>query len=225
MMKEFRNAKNKGFTLVELIVVLVILAILAAILVPALLGHIDKAREKQDILDARNCMMAAQSELTEMYAFFREGQPEGPHGTGNNQNQSSVIPDAPGKNNNGDVDARNSDFTKKVLAMADDDPYVLVIGLGKRSKYENTDPHLAYTCYVCIYQKTKDSKPVFFDGVEWTSEYPGYKSSKDAHVVFDGKNHLISRDIIIQYYVLTSGSGLVGTNPAFWNNLRAAAKR
>ena len=33
--------ENKGFTLVELIVVIVILAILAAILVPALLGYID----------------------------------------------------------------------------------------------------------------------------------------------------------------------------------------
>ena len=35
---------NKGFTLVELIVVLVILAILAAILVPALLGYIGRQR-------------------------------------------------------------------------------------------------------------------------------------------------------------------------------------
>lgn len=33
--------KKRGFTLVELIVVLVILAILAALLVPALTGYID----------------------------------------------------------------------------------------------------------------------------------------------------------------------------------------
>lgn len=38
---------RKGFTLVELIVVLVILAILAALLVPALTGYIDKAKEKK----------------------------------------------------------------------------------------------------------------------------------------------------------------------------------
>ena len=47
MFEKIRKMKNKkGFTLVELIVVLVILAILAALLVPALTGYIDKAREQ-----------------------------------------------------------------------------------------------------------------------------------------------------------------------------------
>lgn len=63
------NKENKkGFTLVELIVVLVILAILAAILVPALLGWIDKAKEKQILLDARNAYIAAQEVISEDYA-------------------------------------------------------------------------------------------------------------------------------------------------------------
>ncbi len=47
MMKKLQKMRKdrKGFTLVELIVVLVILAILAAMLVPALLGYIDRAKE------------------------------------------------------------------------------------------------------------------------------------------------------------------------------------
>lgn len=46
--------KNKqGFTLVELIVVLVILAILAALLVPALTGYIDRAKEKKVTAEAK----------------------------------------------------------------------------------------------------------------------------------------------------------------------------
>lgn len=55
--------KNKGFTLVELIVVLVILAILAALLVPALTGYIDKAKEKKVIAETRMVVMAVQTEL------------------------------------------------------------------------------------------------------------------------------------------------------------------
>ncbi len=64
-MKKRRN--DKGFTLVELIVVLVILAILAAILVPALLGYIDKAREKQITTNAEAAYVAAQAKATEFY--------------------------------------------------------------------------------------------------------------------------------------------------------------
>ena len=60
---------NKGFTLVELIVVLVILAILAAILVPALLGYIDRAREKQYVLNAKSWLTAAQAEMSSIYGM------------------------------------------------------------------------------------------------------------------------------------------------------------
>ena len=64
-----KKNNNKGFTLVELIVVLVILAILAAILVPALLGWIDKAREKQVTTNAEAAYIAAQALATEYYGI------------------------------------------------------------------------------------------------------------------------------------------------------------
>lgn len=62
-----RNRKA-GFTLVELIVVLVILAILAALLVPALTGYMDKAKEKQVIAETRSLLTAIQTEASELYA-------------------------------------------------------------------------------------------------------------------------------------------------------------
>ena len=65
---ELMKKNNKGFTLVELIVVLVILAILVAILVPALLGYIDRAREKQYVLNAKSALTAAQAQLTSIDA-------------------------------------------------------------------------------------------------------------------------------------------------------------
>lgn len=62
-----KKMNNKGFTLVELIVVLVILAILAAILVPALLGYIDRAKKQQIVLNAKSYLTAAQAEFSAMY--------------------------------------------------------------------------------------------------------------------------------------------------------------
>ena len=58
---------NKGFTLVELIVVLVILAILAAILVPTLLGYIQRARQEKDYSTAQTVRVAAQSAIDQAY--------------------------------------------------------------------------------------------------------------------------------------------------------------
>lgn len=63
-----KNKAKRGFTLVELIVVLVILAILAALLVPALTGYIDKARKSQVIAETRMLTQAAQTEMSTLYA-------------------------------------------------------------------------------------------------------------------------------------------------------------
>ena len=66
-MKKLWEKKNskKGFTLVELIVVLVILAILMAMLIPAMTGWITKAKEKQNDLTARSVYLAVQSAAAE----------------------------------------------------------------------------------------------------------------------------------------------------------------
>ena len=44
---------KKGFTLVEMIVVIVIIGILLAILVPGMFKYIQKAKDKQILVDAR----------------------------------------------------------------------------------------------------------------------------------------------------------------------------
>ena len=62
-----RKTSKKGFTLVEVIVVLVILAILAAIMIPSMTKWIDKARDKSIIVEARAALLAAQTLVSEAY--------------------------------------------------------------------------------------------------------------------------------------------------------------
>ncbi len=102
---------NKGFTLVELIVVLVILAILAAILVPALLGWIDKAKEKQTTTNAEAAYVAAQATYTEAYG----------KGTGVPQKTDVVkaIKDLTDIKDNFDIEITTGGTTNSTLSTAD----------------------------------------------------------------------------------------------------------
>ena len=76
MFEKICKMKNKkGFTLVELIVVLVILAILAALLIPALTGYIDKANKEKVVAECRMVVMAAQTEASEAYGTLTAASP------------------------------------------------------------------------------------------------------------------------------------------------------
>lgn len=57
---------KKGFTLIEIIVVLVILAILAAALIPSMIGFVNDARGKAIVAEARTVYIAGQSIATEL---------------------------------------------------------------------------------------------------------------------------------------------------------------
>lgn len=68
-----RNSKVKGFTLVELIVVIAIIAILAAILVPNMLGYIRNSRFTQADANAKNVHTAATAAIAQAYADSQIG--------------------------------------------------------------------------------------------------------------------------------------------------------
>ena len=193
--KKRKPHSDSGFTLVELIVVLVILAVLAAILSPALLGYIDRAREKKDILKAKSCITATQAELSNQYALHEPGD-------------DSVISNYSG-GSNGDMFVANSDFAKKILKTADDNPYILIVGMGHYPTYKNTDIHKAYTVYFAAYVATSKSDAIFFNGTKWCKEYPWVKDGANDFMVNGEK-------IKLQFYILAAPKN----NSEVWTRLR-----
>ena len=139
-MKKMKN-DNKGFTLVELIVVLVILAILAAILVPALLGYIDEAKQKQIVLEGKSVYTAAQAVASEMYA-----KNDSPENIGNYS--SRILKMA-------DVD------TSKISA----------IKVGFAEDYVSTaTTHGMWTVNYIAYEKTGANEKIYLIGGAWVTE-------------------------------------------------------
>ena len=220
-----RKANRKGFTLVELIVVLVILAILAAILIPALLGWIDRAREKQDLLNAKNCLTAIQAGLTEEYAKNSSDLKQGGISL-----EYLIIPPKTGvtqANNNGDVNATSAwsgngnnrtynpnVFADKVLETIDkkdtktqenknDDPMVIIFGVGSNvDKNSTVTLHEKYTVYYLMYQQTADSTPLFYYDGRWTSTNPTTDKSMFTNRYTPKTGPLAGKKI--QYYIISN---------------------
>lgn len=174
--------KKKGFTLVELIVVLAILAILAGMLVPALTGYIDKAKNRKYMLDAKQCMTAFQTELIELYA------------KGINPNK---INNKSYKPQGDDICWINTVQGNDVLDLIDRKPYMLIMGTGKYSEYyeKGIEPYRSSTVYFVAYWPSENEDPIFYDGSSWRNDFPWIENGKNNFEV-DGV------DVKMQFYII-----------------------
>jgi prepilin-type N-terminal cleavage/methylation domain-containing protein len=148
-MKKLKNDEN-GFTLVELIVVMVIIAILAAILIPAYLSYVDKAKEKQMILNAKSVLTAAQVEMTSLYS----------------QNFDGNMTDAQKQEL---LDLAEVSYVNIVIGTAGD-----ASALNASSTIE--EKHAAFTVNY-IYYECSDGK-IWFSGSSWSLEKPDFTPAK-----------------------------------------------
>ncbi len=151
---------NKGFTLVELIVVITILAILAAIMVPACMSYIDKAREKEALLKARSVMTAAQAAFSEAY------------GKATNPWSDNVYHEILSLAEVAEWNGTKSNYT--VL-----DDKVASISIGTKEPYSATDTgstlRKAYTITYVAYVSSKGT--FYFNGNDWTTDPPSAPAS------------------------------------------------
>ncbi len=226
--RSLKRRKDKGFTLVELIVVLVILAILAAILIPALLGYIDSAKDKQKLVNAKNCLTAAQAELTQLYAINGDKLQPGEQIIEGDIHKDAV--------KNGDISSQDSDFAKKVLETADMSgnkaPYCFYIAVGSNytggtsGAVNNTTKHDMYTVYFALYIEKKGDAPLYYYEGKWTKKNPRL-TKDDKKNDIDGTNKFLNgphKGMRIQYYMISNKTNWGGKNgtfgSTFWSELK-----
>lgn len=226
------DKNNKGFTLVELIVVLVILAILAAILVPALLGYIDRAREKKELVRAKYCLTAVQTQLTELYGEVGNKTPEEGNpilhewdywNTSNKRASKNGVDDinATAKTKQEAATAHASEentFARPILDLIEskgsnnnkkDDPYCIVFAVGSNAINTSTispstNLHDKYTVDFLFYKETKSSPPQFYYDGKWTSNYPKTSDGND----FLDANNVVREGTLkgkrLQFYTISN---------------------
>ena len=213
MLKRVTKTKHKSrraFTLVELIVVLVILAVLAAILVPALIGYIDRAKQKKDINEAQACLVAAQAAFTEAYG----------KGPGIVNKNVVGITEAKKVNSYGDVNCVGSDFAESILRYVDEEPYIFLVATGNCNKPNKVSEHDMYIVYYACYVPVKDARPYYYYNGAWTTENG---ANVNAIIKNEKEKSNTLGDLPIQYYIITNtdNRSLDGlSDSSFWGYLR-----
>ena len=240
MMKRVTKTKHKSrraFTLVELIVVLVILAVVAAMLVPALIGYIQRAKKERYYEDAHYVLVACQSVITETYGLGLN--PDDFETTTDKDNIYWYKDDhkVSGVQHTG----KDAGWGDKVLALMDrergtNEPYILIFGVGNykpdAKKYAGITSNQECTVYYIAYVANEKAPAVFYVNGEWMYKYPKENDGKSVIAEWtkgtkfkntivldkDGKKLKDSEKIPLTFYVVSNQSGIDISDVQFWRD-------
>lgn len=221
------NRMNKGFTIVEIIIVFVVVAILAVIIIPIAFKIINDSSETENRLLGKTIMNAAQSEFNYLAAnnelwYSLKGEMGIPlnkdrknYGAATYENQNEF--------KNGFINIGNTIPGKSILDKIErsDEIYALYIGAGNTYEYYMSDNKTEmYKVHVVIYQlKDENQKVYFYDGKEVTNEWP-FSSPQKENTSQNGQTFYLKNDpdIKIQIYALKISKKNIGCNE-YWNNI------
>jgi prepilin-type N-terminal cleavage/methylation domain-containing protein len=219
-----QKSDNRGFTLVEIIVVLVILSILAAILIPTMMGFFDIFETDEIEENVDTIKKVSQVKLFDMYSEMAY-----------NQDNLHTIMDSDLLNTNlnefKDCDIQNSEFAKEImneLNIGDDSgsPNIVFLLLGRFDYYtditnEAYDPIKAYTIYDVVYQHKENDKIYYYcDGKLLDERNIGRSENKKYNTIkYDGET------VYVQYYLLksykNSNNQFQKLDATFWTHFRS----
>jgi len=213
------TGKKQAFTLVELIVVLCILAVLAAILVPSLIGYIQKTKREKYAEEVHYALVAAQSVMTELYAVD------------NGEGSSSATQDGYNLRWETGKDKKWGDkilkYMDKGRGVSNGEPHIFIIGVGSSDPAANMTSNQRCTVYFVAYVADKNAPAVYYVNGKWYYSYPFTESGDKVHVIepkdINGKNfrNTIVEDganIPLQLIIVSNTSGLSADSGAIWQN-------
>ena len=204
--RDSRKKNNKGFTLVELIVVLIILALLAAILAPALLGFIDNAKREKEAANAKSLLNAVQNKLSALYD----------QGLMPNLDNSGL------PNDGSDGFIWKEDWSGDVVYNSglEERPYICGFftgnltegtGGGNYCKAGLSGLKKGYKVYAFVYVESEDSKPVIFYNGDWDLiTLSGVMDDSSIVVSDESGEYNIYRSRMCAIYGCTGGTDAAG---------------
>lgn len=221
---------NRGFTVVEIIIVLLIIAILAGIAIPITLSIIDSSRETDAKIMAKSIMNSVQSGFNSLAANREQWTSDGgmkgiildenrkDFGKSNFKDKSEF--------NNGFIYVGNTTPIQNILDKIDENDKVeiLYVAAGNVWKYYSSDDRdKMYKAYAVIFKMSGDDEPVwFYDGKNITKEWPftNYINKSKVSTGQSGDNFTLSIDknTTLQIYALKIPKKNSQGAYEYWNN-------